>query len=79
MNPPFPKFVCEEEMQNASLDNNEVIVEYITDAQGNKIKTLKPLLIKSEPDGEYIQHIHSYHNLPAIPEKTFFTKEGSNH
>ena len=46
MNPPIPKSVCEEEMQNASLDTNEVIVEYITDAQGNKIKKLKPLLIK---------------------------------
>ena len=42
MNPPFPKSVCEEEMQNASLDTNEVIVECITDAQGNKIKKLKP-------------------------------------
>ena len=50
MNPPIPKSVCEEEMQNASLDTNEVIIEYITDAQGNKIKKLKPLLIKSEPD-----------------------------
>ena len=38
MNPPIPKSVCEEEMQNASLDTNEVIVEYITDAQGNKVK-----------------------------------------
>ena len=38
MNPPIPKTVWEEEMQNASLDTNEVIVEYITDAQGNKIK-----------------------------------------
>ena len=35
MNPPIPKSVCEEEIQNASLDTNEVIVEYITDAQGN--------------------------------------------
>ena len=46
MNPPIPKFVCEEEMQNASLDTYDVIVEYITDAQGNKVKKLKPLLIK---------------------------------
>ena len=50
MNPPIPKSVCEEEMQNANLDTNEVIMEYITDAQGNKIKKLKPLFIKSEPD-----------------------------
>ena len=27
MNPPIPKSVCEEEMQNASLDTNEVIIE----------------------------------------------------
>ena len=33
-------------MLNANLDTNEVILEYITDAQGNKIKKLKPLLIK---------------------------------
>ena len=46
MNPPIPKSVCEQEMQNANLDTNEVIMEYITDAQGNKIKKLKPLLIK---------------------------------
>ena len=38
MNPPIPKCVCEEEMQNANLDTDEVIVEYITDAHGNKIK-----------------------------------------
>ena len=38
MNPPIPKSVCEEEMQNANMDANEVIVEYITDAQGNKVK-----------------------------------------
>ena len=46
MNPPILKSVCEEEMQNANLDTNEVIIEYITDAQGNKIKKLKLLLIK---------------------------------
>ena len=45
MNPPIPKSVCEEEMQNANLDTNEVIIEYVTDAQGNKVKKLKPLLI----------------------------------
>ena len=39
-NPPIPKSVCEEEMQNASLDTNEVIIAYMTDAQGNKIKKL---------------------------------------
>ena len=41
MNPPMPKTVCEEEMLNAQLDNNEVIIEYITDAQGNKVKKIK--------------------------------------
>ena len=40
-------------MQSAHLDSNEVITEYITDAHGNKIKKLKPMLIKSEPDREY--------------------------
>ena len=29
MNPPIHKSVCEEEMQNASLNTNEVIGEYI--------------------------------------------------
>ena len=79
MNPPIPKSVCEEEMQNANLDTNEVIIECITDAHGKKVKKLKPLLIKSEPDREYVQHIHSDDNLPAVPEENFFTKEGSNH
>ena len=42
MNPPIPKSICEEQIQNASLDTNEVIVEYVTGAQGNKVKKLKP-------------------------------------
>ena len=74
MNPPIPTSVCEEEMQNANLDTNEVIIEYITDAKGNKIKKLKPLLIKSEPDREYIQHIHHDDNLSAVPEDIFLQK-----
>ena len=74
MNPPIPKSVCEEEMQNANLDTSEVIIEYITDAQGNKVKKLKPLLIKSEPDREYVHHIHSDDNLPAVPEDNFIQK-----
>ena len=61
-------------MQNASLDTNEVIVQYITDAQGNKVKKLKPLLIKTEPEREYVQHIHSDDNLPAVPEDNFIQK-----
>ena len=71
MNPPMPKAVCEEEMQNVQLDNNEVIIEYITDSQGNKIKKLKPIFIKSEPDREHTQHVDSYDNLPAVPEENF--------
>ena len=74
MNPPIPKSICEEEMQNASLDTNEVVVEYIIDAHGNKVKKLKPLFIKSKPDKEYVQHVHSDNNLPAVPEDHFMQK-----
>ena len=73
MNPPMPDSVCKEEMQNATIDN-DVIVEYITDAQGRKVKKLKPLLIKSESDREYTQHVHSDDNLPNIPEDNFLQK-----
>ena len=69
----MPDSVCKEEMQNATIDNN-VIVEYITDAQGRKVKKLKRLLIKSEPDREYTQHVHSDDNLPNIPEDNFLQK-----
>ena len=74
MNPPIPKSVCEEEMQNANLDTNEVITEYMTDAQGNRIKKLKPILIKSELNREYTQHIPSDDDLPAVPEENFTQK-----
>ena len=74
MNPPIPKSVCEEEMQNAHLDTNEVIIEYMTNAHGNKIKKLKPLLIQAELDREYAQHIPSDDNLPAVPEDNFTQK-----
>ena len=74
MNPPMPESMCEEEMQNANLDTNKVIIEYITDAQGNRIKKLKPLLIKSEPDREYTQNIPSDDNLPAVLEENFIQK-----
>ena len=73
MNPPMPDTVCREEMQSATIEN-EVIIEYITDAQGRKVKKLKPLLIKSEPDREYTQHIHSDDNLPNVPEDNFMQK-----
>ena len=74
MNPPIPNSVCEEEMQNANLDTTQVIIGYMTGAQGNKINKLKPLLIKSQPDGEYTQHIPSDDNLPAVPEENFTQK-----
>ena len=38
MNAPLLKSVCEEEMQSTRLDNNEVIIKYITDAHSYKIK-----------------------------------------
>ena len=36
MSPPIPDSVCKEEMQGSNVDTNEVIIEYITDAQGKK-------------------------------------------
>ena len=71
---PMPKAVFEEEMQNAQLDSNEVIIEYITDTQGNKVKKLKQIFIKSEPDREHILHVDSDDNLPAVPEENFTRK-----
>ena len=73
MNPPMPNMVCREEMQNATIEN-DVIIEYITDAQGRRVKKLKPLLIKSEPNKEHVQHIHSDDNLPLVPEDNFSQK-----
>ena len=73
MNPPMPDSICKEEMQNATIEN-DVIIEYITDAQGRKVKRLKPLLIKSEPDRKYTQHIHSDDNLLNVPEDNFIQK-----
>ena len=70
----MPDSVCKEEMQSATVDANDVIIEYITDAQGKKIKNLKPLLIKMEPDREYIQHVHSDDNLADVPENNFIQK-----
>ena len=37
MNPPIPDSVCKEEMLSTTIENN-VIIEYITDAQGRKVK-----------------------------------------
>ena len=64
----MPKSVCEEEMQSTHLDNNEVIIEYMTNAHSNKIKKLKAILIKSEPDREYTHHVVSDDGLPTVPE-----------
>ena len=69
MNPPIPSSVCQEEMQDAGTD--EVIVEFITDSKGNKVKRLKPLFIKSEPNKTYVQHLPSEDELPPVPEEKF--------
>ena len=73
MNPPIPSSVCKEEMQDA--ESNEVIVEFITDSQGNKVKRLKPLFIKSEPNKTYVQHIPSDDKLPSVPEEKLNQKQ----
>ena len=39
-----------------------------------KLKKLKPIFIKSEPDREYTQHIESDDDLPAVPEENFTQK-----
>ena len=70
MNPPMLESICREEMQSATQDN-DVVIEYITDAQGRENKKLKPILVKSEPDREYTHHIHSDNDLPKIPEECF--------
>ena len=74
MNLPMPKSVCEEEMWSAHLDGNGVIIEYITDAHDNKIKKLKPILIKSEPNREYTHHIVSEDDLLAVPKENLTQK-----
>ena len=59
-------------MQDA--ESNEVIVEYITDSKGNRVKRLKPLFIKSEPNKTYVQYIPSDDQLPPVPEEKFNQK-----
>ena len=44
MNPPIPSSVCKEEMQDANIDTNEVIIEYIMDVHGNKVKKAKTII-----------------------------------
>ena len=39
-----------------------------------KLKKLKPIFIKSEPDREYSHHIESDDDLPAVPEENFTQK-----
>ena len=46
----------------------------MTNAHGNKIKKLKPILTKSEPDREYTHHVVSDDDLPAVPEENFTQK-----
>ena len=38
VNSPMPDSVCKEEMQNATVDTNDVIIEYITDVQQGKLR-----------------------------------------
>ena len=71
MNPPLQKIVCKEEMENTKLDDDEVIIECITDVQGNKIKKLRLVFIKSEPDRDHVLHVNSDKNLPDVPEENF--------
>ena len=59
-------------MQDA--ETNEVIVEFITDSKGNRVKRLKPLFIKSEPNKTYVQHLPSDDELPPVPEEKFNQK-----
>ena len=72
MNPPIPSSICKEEIQDT--ESNEVIVEFITDSKGNKVKRLKPLFIKSEPNKTYVHHVPSDDELPSVPEEKFNQK-----
>ena len=71
----MPSSICKEEMQDANIDMDEVIIEYITDAHGKKVKKLKPLFIKSEPSRTYVLHISSDDELPVAPESNFTQKQ----
>ena len=39
-----------------------------------KLKKIKPIFIKSEPDREYTSHVVSDDDLPAVPEENFIQK-----
>ena len=41
------------------------------DSKGNRVKKLKPLLIKSQPNKTYVQHLPSDDELPPVPEEKF--------
>ena len=73
MNPPIALSVCKEEMQDAETD--DVIVEFITDSKGNRVKRLKPLFIKFEPNKTYVQHLPSDDELPPVSEEKFHQKQ----
>ena len=77
MNPPIPSSICKEEMQDANIDTNEVIIEYIMDVHEKKVKKLKSLFIKSEPNKTYFQHIYSNDDLPVVPEENFIPNKRS--
>ena len=72
MNPPIPTSVCKEEMQDAETD--EVIVEFITDSKGNKVKRLKPLFIKSEPNKFIFSKYPVMMNYPLFQKNNFHQK-----
>ena len=76
MNPPIPLSVYKEEMQDAETD--DVIVEFITDSKGNRVKRLKPLFIKSEPNKTYVQHLPSDDELPPVSEEKIPSKMRNN-
>ena len=61
-------------MQSSHLDGNEVIIEYMTNAHSNKIKNLKPILIRSVPDREFTCHVISDDDIPAVPGENFTQK-----
>ena len=49
-----------------------------TNAHGNKIKKIKPIFIKLEPDREYTPHVVSDDDLPDVPEENFTQEERGN-
>ena len=69
MNPPIPSSVCQEEMQDAETD--EVIVEFITDSKGNKVKSLNPYLLNLN------QIKHMFNIYPVMMNYLLFQKRNS--